>query len=219
VTVETSPGQRTVIAMKDVLSMKHDETTSPIAPASTGPIVSDKAPVATSTTAHFQQRLTLGGGVGWLAVSTTLPGHLKWDGTGWNTSVWLGARLSPSVRLVTRWDHASLDGLAPLSVSSNAVGLDAQISSNPNGRVGVFCDLGAGYRWFTFSAGSKSVTANGIDLLRATLGLSIHASPRLDLQLYAGGSIGKLVEFDGSGYDDPEVQLYKTGGVAGTFDL
>ncbi len=131
-------------------------------------------------------------------------------GTALETS--LGYRFGPSWTMYGFFEYGrfragNANGGGDQSISSTAVGLGMRANTNPDGPVGFFFDIGAGYRWLTlpYTDGNNNFDGNGltmmrtgkvqfggVEMLRLGLGLSVVASKHVQWDIAFTSSLGSF---------------------------
>ena len=131
----------------------------------------------------------------------------------------LGYHFSPAWTFYGFWEHGFL-GRGDLNSNvqghqgSDFVGVGFNANTNPDGPIGFYFDVAAGWRWLTIYApapgssmptnmgmsGSSSesrYTLNGFEALRLGIGMSIVVDPTFRLDLILSGSAGYFSHVDG----------------------
>ncbi len=167
--------------------------------------------------------------------------------SGWMFETDAGFHFSPSWTFYGFWEHARFgkpSGSAVDAPSANMVGIGMNANTSPNGPVGFYFDVGAGYRWLavpTAVGGSVSVggdgstsftptidklTAEGFVPIRLGFGLSVVATKKLRFDAMVQASGGSFTKYKDSsrcsgGCDIEERGTYTMAGlvVAARFDL
>jgi len=130
---------------------------------------------------------------------------------GWMVEGDVGYHFSPSWTVYALWEHGELDHGDLNSGSgrwgqTNAVGFGINANTAPYDTIGLYVDMGAAYRWMSFSdpiltQGTTTYgrsSAEGFDYLRIAFGMSINVAGdfRLDPHFYV--SSGYFTRFHGS---------------------
>ena len=129
----------------------------------------------------------------------------------------VGYHFSPAWTFYGFWEHGFLgkgDTNSGVSgdASSNFVGFGMNANTNPDGPIGFYFDVGAGYRWLSFpysnTSGSTAangtggvdsrVTVSGFEALRLGIGMSMVMSPTFRLDLMLNGTAGYFSHVDDS---------------------
>lgn len=174
----------------------------------------------------FKERWALGVGLRFVSPSEQTafikdgPSMKDYLGGGTALETSLGYRIGPSWTMYGFFEYGRfragrMNADGDQSISSTAVGLGMRANTNPDGPLGFFFDIGAGYRWLTlpYLGGHTAMDQNGttmmragkvqfggVEMLRLSLGLSVVASKHVRWDVAFTSSLGSFSKYkDSSG--------------------
>lgn len=167
---------------------------------------------------HFRDRWALGLGLRFVSPGQQTafvkdgPSMKDYLGGGTALETSLGYRFGPSWTMYGFFEYGRFragnsNAGGDQSISSTAVGLGMRANTNPDGAIGFFFDIGAGYRWLTlpYSGDASRVDGNGVtmmregktqfggvEMLRLGLGLAVVASKHVSWNVAFTSSLGSF---------------------------
>jgi hypothetical protein len=200
VTVRLPGGALRSIPWDQVFTFKATESQPPLAPPSPAPPSAPAIDVAPPSAARhaitFGARASAVFPQGEL-VSNLESGDLIRPGPALQLDI--GGRFSHSWTFFGSYEYASLEKgskIATLAPASHAAAFGLRAVTAPHKPAGFLFEIGAGWRWLTFTSGNNKSVAGGPILVRTALGLSIAVSTKTRVDLTYGMSIGMLTSFD-----------------------
>ena len=207
VTLKTSKGTR-VIAWSDVFSFRlAPSTAAPVVtyvPPAPPPAIDAPSTVESVKGSAFQKRVSLG-----VYGSLLTGGGDLLRGVGTSTLVGdgralqldLGYHFSPAWSFYGGYEYASFDKGSELSremksPTGHAAFMGFRAASTSKSKLGVSFEIGAGWRWLRFDGEQTHSVAEGVVPLKIGLGVTVHASDRVRLDLMTATAFGMLTRFD-----------------------
>jgi hypothetical protein len=190
----------------------------PPAPVYAPPPAADYSAPYRKPKSEFRERFALGVGLRFVTPGQSTafvkdgPSMRDYLGGGTALETSLGYRFGPAWTMYGFFEYGRFRAGAAnqggdQSISSTAVGLGMRANTNPDGPVGFFFDIGAGYRWLTlpYAAATSShqvagttmmqdgkVQFGGVEMMRLGLGLSVVASKHVRWDVAFTASLGSF---------------------------
>lgn len=133
----------------------------------------------------------------------------------------LGYRIDPHWMIGITGEYQDLDAQRAASARGVTAGVQAAYHFSPSSRVDPWAALGTGYRWLWEhnDAPSTTVTTQGLQIGRLTLGVDIRMSPQFAIAPVIGADLDVFLAQNSAAVTDARTSTFVYAGLLGRFDV
>ena len=133
----------------------------------------------------------------------------------------LGYRIDPHWMIVITGEYQELDAQRAASVRGVTAGAQAAYHFSPSNRVDPWAALGTGYRWLWEhnDAPGSTVTTQGLQIGRLTLGVDVRMTPQFAIAPVIGADLDVFLAQNSAAVTDARTSTFVYAGLLGRFDL